>query len=125
MSNVTKKYRIGYWICAVISWLLLFGPMLVFAGYGFYQGDVHEKATLGIAILIAVLLTVISIVFKFHIRSTMFILILGVYFCIENILPIIVTISVCTILDEFVFTPLQKHFHNKLVINKEIDKRMR
>lgn len=123
MSDTTKKYRIKYWICTILSYLLTFGSLVYFVGYGFYHGETTEKITLGISAIAAIFLTVISAVFKFHIRSTIFILILGIYFCLDTILPTILTICACTILDEFVVSPLRKMYHQKLVINKEIDKR--
>lgn len=123
MSETTKKYQTGYWICTVISWLLVLGPLICYAFYGFCNAEVEQKATLALTVIAAAFLTVLSMLMKFHIRSTMFILLLGIYVCIKNILPLIIIISICTILDEFVVTPLQKMYHNKLIINKEIDKR--
>lgn len=120
---MTEKYRTGYWVCTAISWLLVLGPLAAYAVYGFCNAEVAEKAALGLTVVAAVFLTVLSILLKFHIRSTMFILLLGIYVCIKNILPLIIIVSICTILDEFVVTPLKKMYHEKLVINKEIDKR--
>lgn len=123
-SEATKNNRIAYWILTIVSWLLVFAPLIAYAIYGFIIGAPQEKATLGLTLIAAIFLTVISIIFKKQIRSTIFILIIGIYICIDNILPTILIISVCTIIDEFIITPLQKVYHNKLTINKEIDKRL-
>lgn len=124
-SNPTKKYRTAYWILTAISFLLIFAPLISYTIYGFVVGEPAKKVTLAITLVAAILLTTLSIVLKFNIRSTIFILILGIYFCIDNILPLIIIISACTIADEFIITPLQKMYKNKLTINKEIDKRLK
>ena len=50
-------------------------------------------------------------------------MILGIYVCIGNIIPLLFVMIATTGLDEFVFTPLYKRYNNKYIINKEIDKR--
>lgn len=123
-GNITKESRTAYWILTVISWLLVLGPLLGYAIYGFCVGEPTQKVTLATTLMVAIVLTIISTLFKFHIRSTIFILILGIYMCIDEILPLIIILSVCTILDEFLISPLQKKYKNKTTINKEIDRRI-
>lgn len=120
---MTKRYRIKYWITTILSYLLMFGPLFYYLISAFCEGAPQQKITLGFTITAAILLTGLSLIFKKHIRSTIFILIMGIYTCLENILPLIVLISVCTIIDEFIVTPLRTMYHQKLIINKEIDKR--
>ena len=123
-SKITKDARIAYWVLTAISWLLVLGPLLGYAIYGFAVGEPTQKVTLATTLFVAIVLTVISMIFKFHIRSIIFIMILGIYLCIKDILPLIIVLSVCTILDEFIITPLQKKYKSKLTINKEIDERI-
>lgn len=123
-SDITKKYST---ISIVLFWLSLIvtlAPVLIYAGIGFYNGEIKEKITLGVCLMIAIILTVINLLFKYHIRSTVWILVLGIYFCIDNIMPLLITVAVCTILDEFVLQPLHKHYKLKAKINKEIDQRL-
>lgn len=124
MSKVTKKYQRLSTLFFVLSMICLIAPIIVYTVMGFIAGTVGAKFTLGIALMIAILLVLINIIFKFHIRSTIWILVLGIYFCIENILPLLLVVAIGTILDEFIFTPLHKSFRNKAKINKEIDKRI-
>lgn len=124
MMTRTNKYKIGFIICAVVSWLLVLGPLTYYTIVGFLSAEVEEKATLGLTLVASAFLTAISFVFKKHIRSTIFIIILGIYVCLDNILPLIILICVCTMLDEFIVTPLERMFINKFKINYEIDKRM-
>ena len=60
---------------------------------------------------------------KLHLRSAIWLLVLGVYICLQNIQTLLIMVAVCTILDEIVFTPLHKKYKNLYIINKEIDKR--
>lgn len=123
-SDITKKYRTGYWILTVLSWLLTLGPLVGYIIYSFIVSGTIEKVSLATIVFVAIVLTAISIIFKKHIRSTVFLLILGIYLAIEKITVMLIIISICTIIDEFIITPLQKSYHSKLVCNKEIDKRM-
>lgn len=123
MSNITKKYTNLYWLFRSISFLILVLPLIIYGVKGFIEGDVTEKFTLGMTISISAILVALNILFKYHIRSTIWIIVLGIYFCIENIMPLLLCIAIGTILDEFIFTPLYKSYKNKATINKEIDKR--
>ena len=124
MSRETRKYKALSILFLALSILVLVAPLAYYSIQGFIQGETTEKFTLGITFVIACILFVINILFKFHIRSTIWIIVIGVYFCIDNILPLILVLAVGNILDEFVFTPLHKRYKNKAIINKEIDKRI-
>lgn len=124
MSKETRKYKNLSILFLALSILVLVAPLAYYSIVGFIEGETTEKFTLGITFVIAAILFVINILFKFHIRSTIWILVLGIYFCLDNILPLIFMVAVGNILDEFLFTPLHKHYKSKASINKEIDKRI-
>ena len=123
-SSVTKKYSSLYKLFLSLSIICTIAPVVVYAVIGFVDGTVKEKLTLGICLIVAIILTVINLVFKFHMRSTLWIVVLGIYFCIDNIMPLLLIVAITTIMDEFVFTPLYKSYKSKAKINKEIDKRL-
>lgn len=124
-SQMTKKNKILYWIFNILSFIILFVPIFVYVIKGYIEADlITEKVGLTCTIMISIILVVINFILKFHIRSTLWILLLGIYFCIDNIFTLIVLIAVGTILDEFLISPLKKSFKNKYTINKEIDKRL-
>lgn len=123
MSEVTRKYQRLYILFFSLSLLILTAPVVVYVIIGFVNGEVTEKLTLGATVVIACILTVINILCKFHIRSILWIVVLGIYFCIDNIMPLLLMVAIGTILDEFVLTPLYKKYKSKAAINKEIDKR--
>lgn len=122
-SDITKKYQRLSILFQALSILVLVAPLAYYTIYGFINGQVTEKLTLGITFIVASILLVINVLFKYHIRSTIWVLVLGIYFCIDSILPLLLMVAIGTILDEFVLSPLHKMYHNKCTINKEIDKR--
>lgn len=123
MSERTQKYKrlsiVTFWL----SVCLLCVPLIVYVVIGFVNGDVGEKMTLGCTVVIAAIMTGLNILMKFHIRSTIWVVVLGVYFAVENILPLLLMVASATIIDEFVLTPLHKKYRQKSIINKEIDER--
>lgn len=124
MSKETRKYKNLSILFLALSILVLVAPLAYYSIVGFIEGETTEKFTLGMTFVIASILFVINILFKFHIRSTIWVLVLGIYFCLDNILPLIFMVAIGNILDEFLFTPLHKHYKSKASINKEIDKRI-
>lgn len=123
-SAETKKYRRAYRILTALSWILTLGPMLGYVIYGFATGETISKISLGLSTIAAIALTALSLIFKKHIRSTIFILLLGIYFALQEITVLLIILSVCTLLDEFLITPLQKKYREKMVINSQIDRRI-
>lgn len=124
MSKETRKYKNLSILFLALSILVLVAPLAYYSVVGFIEGETTEKFTLGLTFVITAILFVINILFKFHIRSTIWVLVLGIYFCLDNILPLIFMVAVGNILDEFLLTPLHKHYKSKASINKEIDKRI-
>lgn len=123
MSNLTRNYKFKYKFIRAISLLLLFGPIIVYTILGFVNGTVGQKFSLGISLIIALILVLINIIMKLSLRSTIWVIILGIYLCLDNILPLLLIIAITTILDEFIFSPLYKSLKNKYIINREIDRR--
>lgn len=123
MSDVTKKYKNRARWCSIISVSLIVIPLLVYAVLGFINGTIGEKVSLGLTLILCLIFTLINSVFKYHIRSTIWILLLGIQICLNNITSLLTIIAISTMLDEFVFTPLAKKYKQKYVINNELDKR--
>lgn len=123
-SDITKKYQILSTLFFWLSIICLVLPIVIYTIMAFINGEEHEKVTLGVTVVIACFLVGINTIFKYHIRSCIWILILGIYFCLDNIMPLLLTVAIATILDEFIFSPLHKKFKNKKNINAEIDKRV-
>lgn len=109
---------------AVLSILVLLGPIFAYAIDAFIVGETVEKLALGGLAAAAIILVFVNMLMKAHLRSPVWLCLLGIYFALDNILPLIIMLAVGTILDELVLTPLTKYFRNKASINKEIDKRL-
>lgn len=122
---MTKKYKKRAKILSILSLIVLFVPLIVYVVMAFASGDitVSKKVVLGFSLIFALVLTVINALTKFRIRSTIWIVLLGIYYCLNNILPLLLMIAVGTITDEFILSPLQKKYKRLYEINNEIDKR--
>lgn len=126
MTDTTKKYRKIYWILFGISILLNFLPLLIYVIKGYASIEVTEarKVTLTITMMIALILSIYNIMAKKHMRSVIWILLLGVYFAIQKIELLLLLMAICTIVDEFIVEPLMKTYKAKWKTNYEIDSRL-
>ena len=118
---MTKKYKIKLNICRLLSFTLTVLPVIIYTIMGFMDGTIGEKVSLGICVVLALIFVLINIMFKYHIRSPLWILLIGIYVCIDNIIPLLIIMAATTIIDEFVLVPLINKYKNKYIINKEID----
>ena len=120
---MTKKYKIKLNICRLLSFTLTVLPVIIYTIMGFMDGTIGEKVSLGICVILALIFMLINVMFKYHIRSTLWVLLIGIYVCIDNIIPLLIIMAATTIIDEFVLVPLINKYKNKYIINKEIDLR--
>lgn len=123
MSKITQGYKHKRNVLRLLSILLLIVPILVYAIIGFSRGEIGEKFTMGMCLLISFIFVLINALFKANIRSTLWILLIGIHICIDNITTLLFIMAITTMLDEFLVTPLAKHYAQKYTINVEIDKR--
>ena len=126
MTETTKKYRTYYWILFAISIALNFLPLLVYVIKGYADIEVSEgrKVTLTITMMVALCLSIYNILAKRHMRSVIWILLLGVYFAVQKIELLLLLMAICTIVDEFIVEPLMKMYKFKWKSNVEIDSRL-
>ena len=121
---MTQKYKrlsiLYFWLCA----LCLFGPILFFFIRAFAVGDTAHKLTLGLTFTVALVLAVINIIMKSHLRSVIWVLLIGVFAVLDHYLAIMLTFAITTFAEELVFSPLHRYYKNKARINAEIDKRL-
>ena len=124
MSDTTKKYKTKYTIAKAMSIALTVGPILYYMILGFSVAEPAKKVVLSMTAICAIMLTFINIVFKMHIRSTIFLIMLGIHICIDNITGLIIVMAATTLVDEVLLVPLAKKYKSKYTINKEIDERI-
>ena len=126
MSTMTNKYKKLSILTFLLSTICSLCPILIYVIKAFVANDVKEvnKYTLGIMCSVALVVTLINIVAKLHLRCIPWILLLGIYVCLKDITSLLIIMAITTIIDELILTPLHKSFKNKYTINKEIDKRL-
>ena len=110
---------------ALFSLVCTIGPITVFTVYAIANGEIgsKQKLTLGLCLLVCLLLVIINTIKKYNLRSPVYIMILGIHACMQNLTLLFIIMAVTTALDEFVFTPLKRELRMKYTINKEIDAR--
>lgn len=124
MSEVTKKYKTRYIIAKILSIMLTVGPLLYYGILGFLLAVPVTRVVLSLSVVGAIIFTILNVAFKLHIRSTIFLLMLGIHCCIDNITGLIIVMAATTLLDELVATPMCKYYEPKYGTHKEIDKRL-
>ena len=120
---MAETYRKKYIICRALSILLTLLPILVYTILGFINGSTGNKIALGMCLLLALIFVLINVIFKHRIRTTIWIIMVGIYVCVNNIIPLLLLMAFSTALDEFILEPLYKSYKEKYKVNKEIDKR--
>ena len=121
---MTKTYKCKMIITGILSFLCSFGPLIVFTIMGLAQGEGKEKIVLAMTMVGAIMIALIAAMKKIHLRSTTFILMIGLWVALDRLLPFILTVAICTIIDELILTPLYKRFKEDYHTNKQIDKRI-
>lgn len=122
-SNVTKAYKKKYLTCTILSWVLTFLPLIIFVIWGFIEGTPRRKLALGGLMVIAAVLVILNVLMKLSLRCIPWVLLIGIYICLQEVTVLLIIMAVTTMLDELVLEPLAKMYKTKLTINKEIDKR--
>lgn len=120
---MTKRYKNLKNLFLSLSLIATFVPVGFYTIKAFIEGAPVEKFSMGIFFIVAVIFTAINILFRKHFRSVIWLIMLGIYICLDNIMTLLIMVAICTILDEFIFTPLYRKFKGLYIINKEIDKR--
>ena len=124
-SDKTKHYRKWKWIFFILSLLLTFGPIIfTFASALFEEGVLHQKFALTTSLFICIIFTVISVFLKYKPHSLPWIILFGAWVLLDNLLATVLIFGICNIVDEFIVSPLYKHFAISLKINKNLDDRL-
>ena len=120
---MTNKYKNIYRTFKLLSWAVTILPLVVYFVIAFSKAEIVHKLAIGSMLTIVLILTVINVIGKLQLRSPLFLLLIGIYVGLGQILTPLVITSCGVVLDEFIFTPLYKKYKQLYVINREIDKR--
>lgn len=122
--TITKKYHIAAIILLVVSILLNVAPLATYVVLGLTSGAVIvEKVALTSTIFIVLIMSCIAWMNKTVMRSRIWLIMLGLFFCLDSIATPLIIIAVTQVVDELIVCPLRAHYKNRYTINKEIDKR--
>ena len=84
MTERTKKCRTKRRFFHIVSILLAYGPILGYLIAGFTVSDNSGKITLTICSVVGIVIALINLLAKYHIRSTIWIILLGIYMVMHN-----------------------------------------
>ena len=122
---MTQKYRKFFWLFVILSFVLNIAPLAYYGITAFIGTElVIEKVTLSATVFAVVIMSIVAWSNKIVLRSRIWILMIGLYICLDNIIVPLAVIAICQCADELIVCPLKKLFGRKLLINKEIDKRL-
>lgn len=119
----TKQLKNKLIFVAILDLIFILGPILFFIIKAIAVGEPTQKLSLGLSITVAIIILLINIMFKLNLKSAIFILVLGIHTCLDNIQNMLLIYSICMIVSELIICPIKRHLRNLYVINKEIDKR--
>lgn len=121
---MTKKYHRIWLVFAILSILLNVGPLAAYSIIALAEASlVIEKVALSMTVLVVLIMTAVAFLNKTTMKSRVFVIIIGLYLCLDHFITPLIVISVCQIVDEWLASPVSKHYRNKYRINREIDKR--
>lgn len=119
----TKKYKISYRLCSIVSVLLSFAPILIYGIISYGIGTTKTKFVLSIGFILALVLAVLGFLTKVRFKSALWVVLLGISLALEKIQIMLLIVALCSLLDELIMEPLTKRYKNIYIINSEIDKR--
>lgn len=121
---MTKKAKRGLLICRLLHILFFWCPLITYTIIGFIQGTaIVDKITLSCTLLVVLVLSLVSLVNKIALRSKLWILLIGLWACLDTFMQPLILIAVTQVIDELILSPLKEHYKEKVHINKELDKR--
>lgn len=125
MNKLTKKSKTAFLVFTALSILCNILPLSVYTITALCGDSLaSEKFCLCTTVLIVLIMSVVAFINKTTMKSKIWILLLGLYVCLDHFITPLLIIAVCQIIDEWVACPLKKHYHTKYTINKEMDKRV-
>jgi hypothetical protein len=123
ISNRTKQCQRLAFLFGFLSFILLLIPFGYYAVVAFMTAGVVQKLGLGVMFFVAAAVYAFCLLQKYQPRSIIWIMVIGMYIALQNIMPLIIAVAAVSILDEFIFTPLAKRYRELARTNKEIDRR--
>lgn len=123
--NTTRKYKRLSFLFGFISVLLNIAPFTIYAFIALVDSTlIYQKIALSMTVLVVAILSLVALVNKVAMKSRLWIVLVGIYVCLGEIITPLIIIAVSQVLDELIVAPLHNSYKDKKTINKEIDKRL-
>jgi len=125
-SEFTKNCRRKLWLYRILDWICLLAPLIIYCGIGLSNGGVTVAGKVGLVstIIIALALTGFNVIAQKRLRCPIWILLIGLYVAMKEVLlPLVIILAVTSVLDDLVFTPLISYYHSKTIASKTMDQR--
>lgn len=124
MHPRTKKFKRLTLLFSLLSFFCFFGPLIYFGCVAFFGGAlVVSKFTFAASVLISIIITIAAIGKEWVPRSRVWIILLGLYFCVDHFIAVILAFAITQIIDELILCPLKRYCASKTSMNHEIDAR--
>ena len=85
--------------------------------------EAWKKVTLVSTTMLSLVLIGVNFIFKFHLRSPLWIMLIGIHVVMDNVIVLITLLAITSLIDELFLTPWIKSTKARLITNKEIDLR--
>lgn len=120
-SDIVTKNKLLCRFWWILSFLCAWLPLIGFSIYAFANSEVNsvQKVTLSITLLASIIIAVFNLIQKKHLRSPFYLVLIGLYVGLRELLPVLLTLTTTSILDEFVFNPLYNLYKTKYIASKE------
>lgn len=110
--------------------LLAIHVMLNVAPFAYYtvkamasSANTTNKVTMSMTLAVVLVMSCVQMINHKALRSRMWILMIGIWLCLDSIIGMIVTVAIFQLADELLIAPLYHKKRNTYIINREIDKR--
>lgn len=125
-SKQTSKAISILWILRAIDVLLIVAPVLIWSIVALCNNEALavEKVSLVGCIAVALVIVGVNFLMKLKLRSPIWIVLIGLTAVLKDIMPLVITVAVCTLLDELVVSPLINKYKIKVESNKVVDERL-
>lgn len=125
MSDITRKYSRLTALFMTIHIVLNIGPLATYSIMALIKSDLtHEKITLCSTVFVVIIMTAFAAVNKIALRSRIWVILIGIYICLNDIITPLIVIASTQLADELLIHPLYTLFKRNKEINKQIDRRI-
>lgn len=122
MQQITQKRKKNYQIANLLHLLLQLGPLVIFSILAVCSLETPAEAVkVSAFFLMSIALSIVSVVRHKMSRSSLWLLLIAVYFALDYILVPLVVIAACQVADELFVRPIRDRLKEKYYNGKDIE----